>query len=251
MLLSAGIRHSRPENNRKMNLVTLILLPGMDGTGDLFEPFTRALRGEFKVVVVSFPQNGPQTYRHLEAVAYEAMPPDGPLVLVGESFSGPLAIAIAAANPTRVVGLVLCCTFLRNPRPLVRLFGALASSIPSPLPPLGVLSHFLLGRFQSASLREALKNALRGIPSATLRARLRSVLTVDVSADAKQIKVPVLYLQASADRVVPKNALQVIAKYCDTLEWELIDGPHCLLQAAPDPAAKAVSQFVSRLPQLE
>ena len=39
------------------------------------------------------------------------------MVLIAESFSGPLAIRFAAANPDRVRALILCASFIRLPKP--------------------------------------------------------------------------------------------------------------------------------------
>jgi hypothetical protein len=46
-----------------------------------------------------------------------ALPTRGRFVLLAESFSGPLAIRIAADPPSALVGLILCVTFARNPYP--------------------------------------------------------------------------------------------------------------------------------------
>ena len=78
-----------------MAKVSLILLPGMDGTGQLFEPLVSALAGEFEIKVVTYPTSTPLGYSELEAIAREAIPKEGSYVILGESFSGPIAIALA------------------------------------------------------------------------------------------------------------------------------------------------------------
>ncbi len=88
--------------------VTLVLLPGLDGTGILFTPLVVALGNGRRVIVVTYPTSEKaQTYAKLHEVAGAALPPSGPLVLLGESFSGPLAISLAAA--IRSVSWALCC----------------------------------------------------------------------------------------------------------------------------------------------
>jgi pimeloyl-[acyl-carrier protein] methyl ester esterase len=231
-------------------MVSLVLLPGMDGTGALFEPFINAITaagGAFSLKTVSYPQTGPQTYAHLKDWTAAMLPVDGPIVLLGESFSGPLAIALTAEQPSRVIGLVLCCTFVRNPRPPVGWIGGIASVMPVPLPPIAVLSHFLFGRFATPALRAALESALAQTAPAVLRARLRSVITADASAEARRIKVPVLYLRASEDRTVPESASIQIQRLGLAMEVRLFEGPHCLLQTAPEATAAAVSSFVRKL----
>jgi len=92
-------------------MVTLILLPGMDGTGLLFQDFVEALGAEIRAVVVSYPKNESLTYTALESTVQRQLPSDEPYVLLAESFSGPLAISIAASGPSGLLGVVLCCSF--------------------------------------------------------------------------------------------------------------------------------------------
>ena len=68
----------------------LLLLPGMDGTGQLFEPLIAALPPTLRAVSVSYPVNDALGYEELLALIEAAVPP-GRFVAVGESFSGPLA----------------------------------------------------------------------------------------------------------------------------------------------------------------
>ena len=77
---------------------TLLLLPGMDGTGDLFDAFVAALPATLDVVTVRYPAREPLGYAELQALARAAMPEKGPFVILGESFSGPIAISLAAAS---------------------------------------------------------------------------------------------------------------------------------------------------------
>ncbi|WP_370682449.1 alpha/beta fold hydrolase [Comamonas sp. GB3 AK4-5] len=227
--------------------ITLVLLPGMDGTGLLFGPLVAALREVWPVTIVAYSHDtASQTYAGLQTQAEQALPPDGPLVLLGESFSGPIAVALAAKHPGRVAGLVLCCSFLRNPRPSLRWLRGLAS-IPAPLPPGPVLSAMLFGRFATPGLRTLLNKALSGVSSAALRARLRAVLDIDARAQAHSLAMPVLYLQASHDRLVPADAAAAVQQCCPQAVVQSLNAPHCLLQAAPEAAAAALSAFIQGL----
>lgn len=89
-------------------MTTLVLLPGMDGTGLLFDPLVKALSGTLPFTVVAYPPTAAAGYADLQAFAESAMPPDKPIVLLGESFSGfiaiAIAIALAAKHPKRVKG---------------------------------------------------------------------------------------------------------------------------------------------------
>jgi pimeloyl-[acyl-carrier protein] methyl ester esterase len=106
----------------------LVLLPGMDGTGNLFADFVEALPDTFEVEVVHYPNNVCLSYTELMTFVQSAAPPSEPFVLVAESFSTPLAIQYAATNPPDLRGLVICAGFVTTPlqgwrRFLARLFG--------------------------------------------------------------------------------------------------------------------------------
>jgi pimeloyl-ACP methyl ester carboxylesterase len=84
----------------------LVLLPGMDGTGDLFAPFIEALGDDIKVDVVRYPHEGGQSYAEFTARVLPSLPSE-PYVLLAESFSGPIALAVAATAPQNLCGLIL------------------------------------------------------------------------------------------------------------------------------------------------
>jgi pimeloyl-ACP methyl ester carboxylesterase len=102
----------------------------MDGTGELFAPFVAALGAGFEVRTVRYPGDHCGGYRELEEIARQAIPADRPYILLGESFSGPIAISIAASAPGQLRGLVLCCTFARNPRPALAALKPFIGALP-------------------------------------------------------------------------------------------------------------------------
>src|SRR5436309_344825 len=98
-------------------MVALVLLPGMHGTGELFAEFTAALGSEHEAIAVSYPQDRPLDYAQLESIVRSRLPADRPFVILGESFSGPIAISIAASAPRGLRGIILCVSFAKNPLP--------------------------------------------------------------------------------------------------------------------------------------
>ena len=224
--------------------ITLVLLPGMDGTGDLFEPFIVALGGEFIVKRVVYP-NVVISHLELESVA-RSMIPQGPYILIGESFSGPIAILLAASALSQLRGLILCCTFARNPRPMFSGLRQLINFLPLALAPVAVVARVLLGRFSTPALELTLAQALAQVSGPVLRSRLQDVLVVDVSEKLSAITVPVLYLRASQDTLVPSSASELLVRLNSRVEIVEINAPHFLLQAAPVKAAKVVASFVHK-----
>lgn len=222
---------------------TLVLLPGMDGTGDLFAPFLEALGDQFTTQIVSYPTDQDLGYEELLALTRSALPIEEPYVVLGESFSGPVAIALAAEAPPLMRGVILCCTFARNPRPALEPLKSVLGLVPLRWAPSAALGWALLGSFESTTLRAAISKAVRRVSPRVLRARLRSVASVDVSAVLATVKLPCLYLRASQDRLVPASASVHIQGVLPQVVVVQISAPHCLLQAAPDEAARLVSPF--------
>lgn len=225
--------------------MTLLLLPGMDGTGDLFDPFVAALGPEFNAVVVRYPEDEPLDYAQLETLVRASLPTEGQFVIVAESFSGPIAVSIAATAPRGLRGLVLCCSFIRNPRPILAVLGALAGAVPASRAQIGVMSHFMLGRFATPALREAVGQAVLRVSASALRSRMRSVVSVDVSAALARVRVPVMYLRATHDRIVPAAASRLLLEHCPSATVVEVAAPHLLLQAAPSQAVALVTKFLA------
>jgi pimeloyl-ACP methyl ester carboxylesterase len=171
------------------------------------------------------------------------LPSDQPYVLLGESFSGPIAISIAAMQPPQLRGVVLCCSFAKNPRPALAPLRRFVNVLPSP-PPLSVLEYFLSGRFKTPALRNALARSLAQVSPAVLRGRMKAVACVNVVENLRSIAVPVFYLRASEDRLVPPAASHLVLD--NVLHGKLVElvAPHFLLQTAPREAAELVEKFM-------
>ena len=227
--------------------VSLVLLPGLDGTGDLFQPFLQELTSQVEPVVVSYPTDGPQDYAALVHVVLKNLPSNRPFVLLGESFSGPIAVLVAASRPANLVGIILCASFVTSPRPLARLFALISAVAPLHLLSSVAGPSILMGRFKTQTLSGLLAAAVSRVPSETLRKRYRAVAAVDVRAEFSNLSLPALYLRASEDIVVPASAAETFAHVNDRAKVEVIEAPHFLLQCAPARAANVVESFVCKV----
>jgi pimeloyl-ACP methyl ester carboxylesterase len=144
-----------------MSRTTLVLLPGLDGTGDLFAPVVNALGPSVPTQIVRYPLSDASDYATCEAIARASLPTDRSYVLLGESFSGPIAVSIAATAPPRLGGLILCSTFVCNPQPYLRPLRPLLSILPVHSAPLCVSRFLILGGFATPALRNLHQQTLR------------------------------------------------------------------------------------------
>lgn len=234
-----------------MSVAMLCLLPGLDGTGRLFAPFIdAALQAGFSTVKsLAYPADRVLDYSALEALVRGALPVGTPYVLLGESFSGPVALAIAADPPPDLRGLVLSTSFAASPLPMSGSLARIAPHVPM-RPPMTLLSWWLLGRWATPTLREALQATLDTVPLDVLRARVALALGTEPQVAAKRmaaIRVPTLYLCAESDRLLPRSAGAGIVDSIADARLERIDGPHLLLQTRARLCAERIAdRFLSR-----
>ena len=223
----------------------------MDGTASLFHRFDAALRAQtaIETLAIAYPA-APHDYAALEAFVRERLPRNRPFVVLAESFSGPLGAALRADPPPGMRALILCCSFVGNPRPLLAPLRHLLHLVPFGALPGFALRQALLAPYSTQQLQDELAAALAQVPPSVLRQRLRAVLEIrekDASRSFARGSLPVLYLRARHDRLVPPaNAVQIL-RQAPGAQLVDIDAPHMLLQAAPEAAAVAVAAFIGSL----
>lgn len=227
--------------------VALVVLPGLDATATLHDDFLEATRDSVvSASVLSYPRDN-LDYVALETWVRARLPGSGPFVLLGESFSGPIAVAIAANPPPGLCGLVLSTSFASNPVRWLAPLAPFIRSAPLPVPPMGVLSPLLLGRWSTTRLETMLRAAVRSVPSDLLRFRASVALQADVTSLLQDVSVPTLCLRASDDRLLPRGCSDRIARAISDCTVQDIEGPHLLLQARATTCARAIGDFIHTL----
>ena len=226
--------------------LTVVILPGLDGTGVLSRDLLAMLATHSDAIVVDYPTDKFLNYDQLLAYVRSLLP-QGKFVLVGESFSGPLALRLAAEAPPGLEGVVLGASFARLDLPLKKLLSFVTAMVSPRAVPISVLSFFLLGRFATAGSVQALGGMLAKVKSEVLTERARAALAVDLPFSGIKVDCPVLYLQAQHDRLIPRSAATVVAEICSNIRVETIDGPHFLFHAAPQASAASIRGFCNGL----
>jgi pimeloyl-[acyl-carrier protein] methyl ester esterase len=225
---------------------TLVLLPGMDGTGEQFFPLTRVLDGEIPTKIVRYP-DVPLDYREHEAFVREQLPRDGAFVVLGESFSGPIAISLAADPPPGMKGYVLCVSFVTCPSVALRIFRPLVALTAPNRVPAFIAQYTLMDGRGSKELEEAYRKALREVSNSTLRARLKAISCVDVRERLKTVGMPGLYMRGTRDRVVRASAARIFMQTAPNAQIVHIEGPHHLVQINPTDSAQALRTFIAKV----
>ena len=237
--------------------INLVLLPGLHGTSGLFNPLLRVLPPSIVPHVIPYPEREPLGYDALVEYVLPRLPADKPLVILGESFGGPLAIRLAAARPPRLVGLVLCGTFVKKPHPWVpRWLAWFVQPWQFRFWPLVWWGRRVLGLGVSDEVRREMAASIANAGGEALAYRLREVLRVDASPDLQRVRVPILSLQATRDWIVPAwngREIERIASSTAGAERPPItvvrfETGHLILQSRPTRAVEAIEGFLNGLP---
>lgn len=80
-----------------------------------------------------------------------------------------------------------------------------------------------------------------------MRERLRAVFACDVTQELRSIRVPMLYVQATKDRLVGTAAVQEIKNLKPDVVVTKVVGPHLILQKQPYEAAALIRTFIQQL----
>lgn len=223
--------------------VGVVLLPGLDGTNALRATFAARLSQDRAVTVIPYPDDEALDYRALDGFVRDRLP-EGRFVVLGESFSGPVAITLAHDAPDLVAGLILVSTFAKNPWP-----SALSHAVPlldARLCPDWLLDLIMLGDRTSPVLAHTLQTVAAALPRAVLQARARAALTIDVSDQLAATRCPVLCLSGRSDWLIQSRSRAHIVRCRPDCRVVTLDGAHNLLMTHVDEATLAVGQFCNR-----
>lgn len=227
--------------------IILVLLPGLDGTGLVFEPLLRSLPQEIVPRVVHYPCDHPLSFAEHVDFARGELPCDQPFVLLAESFSGPVGLQLLAVPPENLLGVIFVATFARSPSPLLLAIGRY-------LPPRLLRTFFsttLLSRYFCLGkapqdrvdlFRQALQSA--GLNAMAQRLRILAELP---PPPATAFARPCLYLQAENDRLVPPGAVEDLRVALPQLQVQRLPGPHIILLAEPEAGARVIGDFIFQL----
>ncbi|MCI5165914.1 MAG: alpha/beta hydrolase [Candidatus Electrothrix sp. GM3_4] len=227
----------------------IILLPGMDGTGILFRPFIEELAENISedifIQVISYPCDQKLSYGQLiEYVRSRlpVLPMQEEIILVAESFSGPIGYALAAEQPN-IRAVIFVATFLSPPEGLVWMMPpslmTLFMRIPLPLPLLKLLF------FDQGTANETVtlfRSALKKVKCPVLTSRMREITGLRIKTQG--LNIPCAYIQAGNDRLISRSHVEEFRRIASQIEVTKIPGPHLIMQTRPRECAQVVGKYI-------
>ena len=188
----------------------------------MFFPIIPFLENHFEVHVVKY-SDEISVDDYVES-ALAQLPTSVPVSLLAESFSGPIAITLLADKRLNFLASVLSATFCKSPLPLLT---RAANYLPERLisgnsVSIFFLDYFVMGRKSNPDVRQKLREVVKKVSPDQRRNRIKLVSKVDVTDKIKSIAVPLLYIQATEDIVVPANSGREILKHANKMKIEKV-----------------------------
>jgi len=222
--------------------IETILLPGLYGTGELFDPLLRVAPPDSDISVVTYPTQTNIDFDQLVDIAEGQIPDEKPAQIFAESFSGLVAIRLLTRNQRNYKRVMFCAAFAISPLsgfnwvmnvviPLIRGWPWLVK--------FGV-RNFCLNGTTSQSTIEEVSNIVNKIPVPVLRERLEMIGRLNLIDELRRIKIPSTYLLPGKDRLIPRRCAKKFIESIPSIELHEIDGPHFLLQVSPGVAAEVI-----------
>ena len=154
---------------------------------------------------------------------------------------------LAAKEPKRTRGVILCASFVRSPHPILPW---LRFAVVPPVVTLIRLARRTPAVFPGVwteQFRRDKAAAWARVPARVLAARARAILAVDARTYLRECPRPVLYLAGSRDSIVPRRNADQVVKESPSARIVTIDGPHFAMYTNPDAAAGAIAAFMQSL----
>ncbi|MGE5802233.1 MAG: alpha/beta fold hydrolase [Gemmatimonadota bacterium] len=219
----------------------LVLVPGMDGTGELFYRQVPSLARRYRVA----------TYALREVAAMEDLVADLADVIsttgtnqratvVGESFGGAIALSFALAHPAMLDRLVVLNSFPRFlPQGRLTLAVALLGGVPFPWQVMSVVRRLTAFRLHSRHTHAREIRRFLDLTARTTRRgylqRLRVLRQYDVRERLGEIRAPTLFLASDRDHLVPAvQQARYMAERVSGATLQVLRGHGHICLIAPD-----------------
>ncbi len=215
----------------------VVLLPGLHGSRELYASFVALAPPWASCRPFSLPTVGEQTFDGMAGALEPELRPLEGFVLLGESFSGPIAARLAGRLGQKVALTVLCNPLVEMPlKPPIGLAASLAASRRTPA---WLAAAVLAGG--DRSLGRAALEAVRSLPKEVLGARLASAFSATSEDLVPYLSAPLLVILGRKDRLVSPAHTRALLKSVPFQAVAEIDGPHLIAQTRPAEVWKAIT----------
>ena len=224
----------------------LVLIPGLDGTGELFKPLLDVVPESIQTKVVTYNDCDSRELETIVSHVTKQLPNDRPLIIVAESFGGPVAVRLLQQN-FEVLSCVFCATFTDAPQKLLL---TLARYLPTnfllskPLPK-AILKHVFLACKTSQDRINLIQQTILGVSASKMNERLNLLATIDVTEQLKYLpNIRYCYIKAKNDWLVPSRCAGIFKAGLQDIKIHEVNGGHFILQANPIECWRVIEKFL-------
>lgn len=217
-----------------------ILLPGLHGNGELFNPLSNLLSDSCTCIAIDYPDKELLPYEDLVTLVKSQLPSKEDFFIIAESFSGPIAYMISLNPPRNLKFVVYGASFIDNPNKFLLYFRRVIPYIFkfSILLPNNIFNLMLLENMGTPDLIIQLKNILRSFPRKLFRYRLN--LLAKLSLPVKKTEVSAIYIRPLSDYLVTDAGFHSVSLRHKQVSRFEVKGTHFLFQSNPGECAKII-----------
>lgn len=216
----------------------IVFLPGMDGTGLLFNELIQNIPREIDQEVVCLNEiQGVSCRDQAQHIAKKFV--SSSIVVVAESYSGRIAYELCNILGSRVTKVVFIASFVSCPSK----FAKLAAILPEYTLKPGLLPNWLINTLcfdgrGNRVLMDHVRQAIAKAGPSVLKQRLLNIAQLDHPTHRQPAEA--VYIQPTNDRLVSHEAIKVLGEIYPALNIEPLEGGHFIAQTAPELCARII-----------
>ncbi len=234
---------------------TILLIHGSGVSARYWVNQLRGLAGLLRVLAIDLPGHGDsdsseaasiEGYAQAVASVLDTLA-TGPVITVGHSLGGAIAIALAIQRPDAVTGLVLLSSCTKTPQP-DSVGERFLAYLPGPLRKIVFFSMAKKILFAPGAPSQAVSlgmHELRSCRAETILKDVRAAKAMDLTEQAPSLDVPTLILCGSRDRLTPPALSERLGELIPRSQLRIIEGAgHMLLLEVPERVNQEILKFV-------
>ncbi|WP_068547836.1 hypothetical protein [Thalassotalea crassostreae] len=214
----------------------LILLPGMDGTGDLFKSLLDVLPAHIIYKVIPLSQECLNYTEHASLVADQIGTDE--VIIFAESFSGKIAYELCKLN-LNIKHIIFASSFINRPSSISKFANLLpVNLIKKKLIPNQILSKIFFDSYNMSNKVLEVFESLKKVNNRTLSSRLDLISSLDEASDSFDIEAS--YIKPNNDLFVMAESIKPFQSAFRNLEVINVIGGHFIVQSNPEKCGEII-----------
>lgn len=214
----------------------LILLPGMDGTGDLFKPLLEALPAHITYQVIPLSDECLNYSEQASQIA-EQIDTDE-VIILAESYSGKVVYELCKLN-LNIKHIIFAASFINRPSSISKFASLLPTNlIKKKLIPNQVLSKLFFDSYNMSNKVLAVFESLNKVSNRTLSSRLDLISSLNEPSGSFDIEAS--YIKPSNDLFVMAECITPIKNAFRSLDVINVSGGHFIVQSNPERCSEII-----------